>query len=224
MAPGAPPPTDDAPPGHAPLRVLQVIARMNVGGPASQVLALAEGLDPARFRVEVVTGEPGAGEADYLELRSPGTRLTVLPGLGPDVAPVADARALAALDRLVRRLRPHVLHTHTAKAGLLGRLVARRHGIPTVHTFHGHLLHGYFGPAATRAVVEVERRLARSTDVLVTVGERVRDELLEAGVGRHEQYRALPPGVPPLQPVEAARARAELDLPPTSRCSPPWGV
>jgi glycosyltransferase involved in cell wall biosynthesis len=196
----------------APLRVLHVIARMNVGGPASQVLAIAQGLERPRFRVEVLTGAPGTGEADFLELRAPTSDFHVLPGLGPEVSPLLDARALAGLDRFVRRYRPQVVHTHTAKAGLLGRIVARRQGIPTIHTFHGHLLHGYFGPRGTRAVVTTERWLARHTDRLVTVGARVRDELLAAGVGRPEQYVAMPPGVEALPVVDRAQARRQLGL------------
>jgi glycosyltransferase involved in cell wall biosynthesis len=196
-----------------PIRVLQVIARMNVGGPASQVLALAEGLDPEEFRVEVLAGRPGAGEADFVELRAAMASLRVVEHLGPEISPVADARALAAVMRAVRAYRPHVVHTHTAKAGLLGRAAARRFGVPTVHTFHGHLLHGYFGERATRTVVGVERTLARRTHQLLTVGEQVRDDLLAAGIGSPDRYLALPPGVPEIDVVDQERAREELGLP-----------
>jgi glycosyltransferase involved in cell wall biosynthesis len=196
------------------IRVLQVIARMNVGGPASQVLALAEGLDPEEFRVEVLSGRPGSGEADFVELRAATTSLRVVEHLGPDVSPLADARSLAAVMRAVRAYRPHVVHTHTAKAGLLGRMAARRFGVATVHTFHGHLLHGYFGERATRAVVGVERGLARGTHQLLTVGEQVRDELLAAGIGSPDRYLAVPPGVPEVDVVEQQRAREELGLAP----------
>jgi glycosyltransferase involved in cell wall biosynthesis len=198
----------------SPIRVLQVIARMNVGGPASQVLALAEGLDPEEFRVEVLSGRPGVGEADFVELRAATAPLRVVEHLGPDISPVADARSLAAVMRAVRTYRPHVVHTHTAKAGLLGRAAARRFGVPTVHTFHGHLLHGYFGERATRAVVSVERGLARGTHQLLTVGEQVRDELLAAGIGSPDRYLAVPPGVPEIDVVEQGLARQELGLDP----------
>src|SRR5437899_2872105 len=96
----------------------------------------------------------------------------------------------------MRRFRPHIVHTHTAKAGALGRVAAGVARVPaTVHTFHGHLLHGYFSPAVTRAVVATERMLARRTTRLVAVGARVRDELVAAGIGRAEQYAVVPPGV-----------------------------
>jgi glycosyltransferase involved in cell wall biosynthesis len=197
-----------------PTRVLHVVARMNVGGPATQVVALTEGLDGAGYRVAVATGRPGSGEAEHLGLRPAELRLRRVPGFGPAPHPTDDARALRALHRLVRRARPDLIHTHTAKAGVLGRLVARRAGIPVVHTFHGHLLHGYFGPLGTRATVAVERRLAPWTDVLIAVGKRVRDDLLAAGIGRVGQYEAIPPGVSAPPTVPRAEARARLAIAP----------
>jgi glycosyltransferase involved in cell wall biosynthesis len=114
----------------------------------------------------------------------------------------------------MRAFRPHIVHTHTAKAGVLGRTAAKLARVPAlVHTFHGHLLHGYFSPTVTRAVVETERLLARRTDRLVSVGERVRDDLLAAGIGKPGQYVVVPPGIwlPPAPSRTAARAA--LDLP-----------
>jgi glycosyltransferase involved in cell wall biosynthesis len=114
----------------------------------------------------------------------------------------------------VRAFRPHIVHTHTAKAGVLGRIAARACRVPAVvHTFHGHLLHGYFSPAVTRAVVQTERTLARGTTRLVAVGAQVRDDLLAAGIGRSDQYVVVPPGI--ALPVAPSRekARAVLGLP-----------
>jgi glycosyltransferase involved in cell wall biosynthesis len=197
-----------------PIRVLHVIARMNVGGPASQVLALAEGLDRDEFHVEVLAGRPGPGEADFVELRASTASLRMVEHLGPDISPAADARSLATVLRAIRAYRPDVVHTHTAKAGVLGRAAARRYRVPTVHTFHGHLLHGYFGPGGTRIVVGAERLLARRTDQLLTVGEQVRDELLAAGIGSPDRYLAVPPGVPEVDAVPRELARQELGLAP----------
>lgn len=196
------------------IRVLRVIARMNVGGPALQVTGLVEGLDPGRFDHRVLTGSVGPDEADYLSLRAPHLDVERVPGLGRSVRTFDDLRAMRTLLREVRAFRPHVVHTHTAKAGVLGRLAARGAGVPAiVHTFHGHLLHGYFSPPVTRAIVEVERALARSSTRLVAVGAQVRDDLLAAGIGRPEQYRVVPPGLQlPVAPGRAA-ARASLGLP-----------
>lgn len=193
---------------------MRVIARMNVGGPALQVTGLVEDLDRERFEHRLVTGHVGPDEADYLSLRAPHLPFTRVETLGrsPDV--LGDVRALRDLVRQLRQFRPHIVHTHTAKAGVLGRLAACRTNVPAlVHTFHGHLLHGYFSPAVTRAVVQTERLLARRTDRLVAVGAQVRDDLLAAGIGRPEQYAVVPPGIKlPPAPARAA-ARAALGLP-----------
>lgn len=187
---------------------------MNVGGPALQVVGLTEGLDPERFDQRLLVGDVGAGEADYLELRAPHLTPVRVPGLGRDPRPTGDARAFASLYREMRRFRPDIVHTHTAKAGVLGRGAARAAGVPAVvHTFHGHLLHGYFSPSVTRAVVLTERALAHATTRLVAVGAQVRDDLVAAGIGRADQYDVVPPGVALPQPPTSAAARALLGLP-----------
>jgi glycosyltransferase involved in cell wall biosynthesis len=197
------------------LRVLRVIARMNVGGPALQVTGLVEGMDPVRFDHRLLTGSVGPDEADYVDLRAPGLALTRIAGLGRSPRPLDDVRALRLLVQQMRAFRPHIVHTHTAKAGVLGRLAAKTAGVPAlVHTFHGHLLHGYFSPTVTRAVVQTERGLARVTDRLVSVGAQVRDDLLAAGIGRPGQYSVVAPGIAlPALPTRNA-ARAALGLPP----------
>lgn len=191
-------------------RVVHVIARMNVGGPAELLVSLLDGLPDQTL----LTGEVEPGEADHLELRAPGTAFTRVPGLGRSPRPGDDARALAFLVRELRRRRPDVVHTHTAKAGTLGRLAAEIARVPAVvHTFHGHLLHGYFSPQVTRAVVTTERLLARRTDRIVAVGQQVRDDLLDAGIGRPEQYAVIPPGVRRPSPPPREEARRRLGLP-----------
>jgi glycosyltransferase involved in cell wall biosynthesis len=196
------------------IRVLRVIARMNVGGPALQVTALTEGLDPERFEQRLLVGGVGHGEADYLELRAPHLPAERVHGLGPSPSPLGDLRALATIRRAIREFRPHVVHTHTAKAGVLGRTAAMLTQAPVrVHTFHGHLLHGYFSPLVTRGVVAVERVFARRTTRLVAVGGRVRDELLAAKIGRPEQYVVVPPGIELPPAPTRIEARARLGLP-----------
>jgi glycosyltransferase involved in cell wall biosynthesis len=196
----------------APLRVLRLIARTNVGGPALQVSTLARGLDPARFEQRLLVGSVEDDEADYLELRAPDVEVVRVPGLGRRVRGADELRALRAIRREIVAFRPDIVHTHTAKAGALGRVAAWSARVPiTVHTFHGHLLHGYFRPSVTRAVVLVERALAARTTHLVAVGSNVRDDLLAAGIGRPDKFSVVPPGVTVSTPPRAA-ARAELGL------------
>lgn len=196
------------------IKVMRVIARMNVGGPALQVTALMRGLDTKHFRHRVYCGPVGPGEADYVDLCAPDVKVHRVPPLGRSVRPVDDGRTLTWLTAAMRRFRPDIVHTHTAKAGVLGRTAAVLARVPVrVHTFHGHLLHGYFSPPKTRLIVATERALAKVSDHLIAVGGRVRDDLLSAGIGRLEQYHVVPPGTD-LRPLpDRETARRGLGLP-----------
>jgi glycosyltransferase involved in cell wall biosynthesis len=203
-----------------PIRLLRVITRLNVGGPALHATLLTERLFPDRYDSVVATGAVGSDEADYLALFGrTAERVVRVPALRREVHPARDVAALVALVRLVRRFRPHVVHTHTAKAGALGRLAARLTNVPVVlHTYHGHVFDGYFGPRRARVFLSVERALARHTDCLIAVSQAVRRDLLALGVGRAEQFRVVSPGLDlgPLLGADAMRGslREELGIPP----------
>lgn len=200
--------------GATPLRVMRVVARMNVGGPALQSVTLMRGLPADRFEQRLYTGFVEPDEADYVELRAPGLTVHRVPALGRRIRPTDDVRALAALTAEMRRFRPHIVHTHTFKAGALGRVAAALAHVPgRVHTFHGHLLKGYFPPRTVRLISMTESVLARYTDHLIAVGDRVRDDLLAAGIGRAGQYTVVPPGTS-LKPLPSSQAaREQLGLP-----------
>jgi glycosyltransferase involved in cell wall biosynthesis len=207
--------------GHDRLRVLRIVARLNVGGPALHTTLLHGRLPKERYESRLVFGSPGPREGDWLALRGEGPAgLVHLPALGREIDAVSDAAAFASLWRIVRSFRPHVVHTHTAKAGALGRAAAILAGVPSiVHTFHGHVFAGgYFPPARSRLFVALERVLARHTDVVAAVSESVREELLALGIGRPEQVVVVPPGLDlePFGRCEARRGelRAEIGLPP----------
>jgi len=126
---------------------------MNVGGPTIHVINLTAGLDPSRFDSILVTGTENPGEGSLLDLAlARGIKPIVIPEIvGQATLKPRDLKALIALYRLIRRERPHIVHTHAAKPGVLGRLAARLAGVPVVvHTFHGHILHGYYGPLMSR--------------------------------------------------------------------------
>lgn len=176
------------------MRVLHVVTRMNVGGVAELVLNLVGGLPEEGISVVLATGEVQDGEKEVAALP---VDLVRVPGLGRSPHATDDLRALRALRRLVREDRPDVVHTHTAKAGLLGRIAAEGLRVPRVHTFHGHLLRGYFRPGMTRAVTAAEAALASRTDLLVSSGDRVGAELRAAGVGRSRRWVNIPPGIRP---------------------------
>ena len=200
-----------------PIRVLRVITRMNVGGPARQITSLWRGLDPKEFTQRILAGEAAAGEADYISLAAADVEVERIPGLRRVFDPLGDLRAFPALAREIRAFRPDVVHTHLTKGGLLGRAAAwtvAGQRIPTVHTFHGHVLYGVLSPAATRVVTELERRMASRTTRLVSVGARVRDELLAAGIGRPGQFEVVPPGIDLRPAPDPAVAKHTMGVPP----------
>lgn len=199
------------------LVVTRLVTRLNVGGPARQELALTGAMRRQGFDCELVAGSLDAGEGPA---QGAGAVDRVIPTLGRQVHPARDIRALLAIGRHLRHRRPDVVHTHMAKAGALGRLAAFGCGVPvTAHTFHGHVLEGYFSSRTTDALVHLERALACHTDALVAVSAAVRDELLALGIGRPDQWHVIPLGLElaALHRTGSSKeqSRAELGLPTT---------
>ena len=219
--PGQPPQRDSG--AARPIRIVRVIARLNVGGPAVYTISLTAGLDPAQFRQWLVTGVAAPHEGDMLaDAAARGVTPIVVPQLGRAIDGRDDLRAFIALVRLFRQLRPDIVETHTAKAGVVGRLAAWAAGVPvTVHTFHGHVFHSYFSPARSALVRWIERLLALRTTRIIALGPAQRAEILGYGVGRPEQIVAAPIGLD-LEPYRASerhrgRLRAELGIGPETK-------
>lgn len=178
------------------IRVLRIIARMNVGGPAIQVTNLMESLSASEFEQLLISGYCGENEKEYLkedEVKFPFQRIR---HLGRAVNPLSDLLALYEIRSVIKEFKPDIIHTHTFKAGLIGRLAAKTllQRILLVHTFHGHLLHGYFGRFTTSIVIMIERALAKLTNSLISVGTKVKDDLLNHKIGIAEQYKVINPG------------------------------
>jgi glycosyltransferase involved in cell wall biosynthesis len=196
------------------IRVLRIIARMNVGGPAVQVSGLMRGFDTQVFDQELVTGYCANDEADYLEKVATDVKSIRIDGLGRSIKPRADLTALFTIVKEIRRFNPDVIHTHTAKAGVVGRVasILSGHQSIRVHTFHGHLLNGYFGAGKTKLVILVEKFLALFTDQLLAVGAKVKDDLLAAGIGNQSKFGVMPPGLQLAEVPSRSSARRELVL------------
>ena len=179
------------------IRVMRIIARMNVGGPAVQVSGLMRGFDSGRFDQKLVTGFCALDESDYLETVATDVTAIRIKGLGRSISPRADLTAFIQVVREIRAFRPHVIHTHTAKAGVIGRIasIVSGHSSVRVHTYHGHLLHGYFGRYKTLLVILIERFLAVFTIKLLAVGKKVMDDLLAVGIGTAKKFAVMPPGL-----------------------------
>jgi len=182
------------------VKVLRVIARLNMGGPALHVAYLTAGLRDRGYDTTLVAGTLARGEdsmgfvADEL-----GIDVVKIDELGREISPFRDLLATVRLARVIRRERPQILHTHTAKAGAVGRLAALLAGPARppviVHTFHGHVLRGYFGPVRTRFFLALERWLAAHTTALIAVGPQVRDDLVALGVAPPERFVVVRLGI-----------------------------
>lgn len=182
------------------MRILRVIARMNVGGPAYHVSLLSGQLDNTKYQTLLVTGEIGPGEQSFNELaRRYGADLKVLPSLGPEIKPWADLKSLFELIRVIRSFQPDIIHTHTAKAGVLGRIAAlggmRSRRPILIHTYHGHVLEGYFGRTISFAYRLAERILARRTDCLIGVSDATVNDLVRLRVAPRSKFRVVPLGL-----------------------------
>jgi glycosyltransferase involved in cell wall biosynthesis len=183
-----------------PVKVLRIIARLNMGGPALHVAYLTAGLRERGYETTLVAGTLAQGEDSMAFVASGlGVAVVTIPELGREISPLRDLIATLRLARLIRRERPQILHTHTAKAGTVGRLAARLAGSArppiVVHTFHGHVLRGYFGPVRSRLFRWLERWLARGTTALIAVSPQVRDDLVALGVAPREKFAVIRLGI-----------------------------
>ena len=212
------------------MRVLRLITRLNIGGPSIQAIALSDRLAARGFTTKLVHGTLGAGEGDMRYLLPPSVDVDCVPTLRREIAPASDVNALVRVLDVIRTFRPQIIHTHMAKAGGIGRLAARLHNrqaaanarVKVVHTYHGHVLDGYFSPTVTSVFLGIERRLAHITDRIVAISPAIRDELLhEQRIGTSEQYAVVPLGfdlttLAAIDDTARHSARASLGISPTA--------
>lgn len=213
------------------VRIVRIIARLNIGGPAIQAITLTRELDSRGYRTILVRGQEGPGEGNMDDLADRfGLRPVLVPCMRRNPG-WRDIVALLSLVRILRRERPHIVHTHAAKGGTLGRVAAllaypRRGRRPVlIHTFHGHSLSGYFSPRTADVYRRIERLLARHTDRLIAVSGEIRDELVQLGVAAVSKFKVVPLGFDlspfalsgPMRQEMREALRAELRIPSEAR-------
>jgi glycosyltransferase involved in cell wall biosynthesis len=199
-------------PAAEPVRVLRLIARLNMGGPALHVAYLTRGLASRGYQTTLVAGSLAHGESSMSFVAEElGVTIVPIRQLHREVSPLYDALAVLRLVRLIREFRPQILHTHTAKAGAVGRIAAVLAGPARppilVHTFHGHVLRGYFSPTSAAVFRGLERTLARVTTRLIAVSPEVRDDLVELGIAPAGRFSVIRLGLD----LESRVARADDD-------------
>lgn len=200
------------------MRVTHIITRLIVGGAQENTVASVLGLmAKPGVTVDLISGPTNSGEGtlENAFANIPGT-LQIARQLEREVDPLTDLRALVELTRMLRERRPDIVHTHSSKAGILGRLAARRAGVPVVaHTIHGPSFGGFQGPVSNAVFKTAERVAARWTTHFVSVADAMTAQFLDAGIGRPEQFSTIRSGFP-LEPFLEARndpaLRVELGL------------
>ena len=202
---------------NQPVKVMQIIARMNVGGPAILVADLLRNLDSTKFEARLITGYCDENESDYLDEVATDINAIRIPGFGRSISIGNDLKAFFLLMKEIRRFKPDVVHTHTAKAGVLGRVAAflARPSAKRIHTFHGHLLHGYFGSRKVQIVVFLEKILGLITYKFVSIGNVVKADLVKAGIAKDSKFEVIYPGLQNLYFYPKLEARKTLGLDPT---------
>lgn len=189
------------------IKILRIIARLNIGGPAIHTILLTEGLDKKRFCSVLVTGTVEKSEADMMYLaREKGVRPVIIPELGRTLNIRNDIIAFWKLFHLIKKEKPNIIHTHTAKAGALGRLAALLYSLSSwplarnlqpklIHTFHGHVLHGYFSRMKSTFFTWVEKFFALFTHKIIAVSESVRKELIDLRIALPDKIVTIPLGL-----------------------------
>ena len=191
------------------MRVLHVIARLNVGGTARYITQLANELPKHGIETFVATGFVQGAEVEDESAQS--IDLIRIPSMGRSINPIKDHFARKQLDKIIAEIEPDIIHTHTFKAGFLIRM--KKQSVPVIHTFHGHLLDDpEFSGFKSKIIVELERILAKKSAKLVTVGHQVGSELLENRIGDRSQYVNIPPGVVPIKFTPKQQALVNLDI------------
>lgn len=192
------------------MKVLRIIARLNVGGPARHVVWLTEALNDAEFSSTLIAGTVPEGEEDmsYFAVER-NVKPLYIAEMSRELSP-KDIVSLFKVYAAMLRERPDVIHTHTAKAGTVGRaaafayrwlapgtLIGRPRRVKVVHTFHGHVFHSYYGTAKTNIFILIEKLLARlATDKIITItGQQLKEINEEVGVGRSKQFEVIPLGI-----------------------------
>lgn len=187
-----------------PLRILRIIARLNVGGPAIQAITLTSEFSGEEYQTMLVCGNVGPNEGDMSYLAGgKNVKPFIVQELGREISAVDDFKAFLSLRKIIRQFKPHIIHTHTAKAGTLGRFACvsmnifsrKEDRIRTVHTFHGHVFHSYFNKIKSFLYIQIERLIARFTDRIVVISDLQRKDICDRfRIASAKKVRVIPLG------------------------------
>ncbi len=187
------------------IKILRIIARLNIGGPAIHAVLLTAGIDKTRFDSLLVSGSIGRDEGDMSYYASQKfVKPIFIPQLKREISFRDDIGAFKKIYNIIKIEQPQIIHTHTAKAGTLGRLAGILYNcfnpftdkrVKLVHTFHGHIFEGYFNKFKTQIFILIERFLALFTSKIITVSDSVKDELIASGICNANKIKVIPLGL-----------------------------
>ena len=197
------------------IKVVSIVSRMNLGGVAILLSNLHDELRPPEFAHTLISGACSENEIDVLDGKLKDEGIFRLKSMGRAPSPFKDLVAFFQIRRIIKEIQPDIVHTHTTKAGVLGRIAAKSisRKIKIIHTFHGHHLYGYFSQMSVILMVLVEKILCVFTDLLVADSNQVMLDLIEKGVGKGSNWKVIAPGVRIPEFIPRARARQILNLP-----------
>lgn len=183
-------------------KILRIIARLNVGGPAIHTILLTNQIQTEEFETFLAAGPIPENEGDMSYIADEkGINVNYINSLQRELSFINDLKALFEIIKIMLKYKPDIVHTHTAKAGFIGRGATMLYKLlsfkktKTVHTFHGHVFQGYFSPLKTKFFLFIERFLAKSTDVIITITDKQQEEILNYGIGKKEQHQMIPLGL-----------------------------
>ncbi|MBI5195840.1 MAG: glycosyltransferase family 4 protein [Nitrospirae bacterium] len=194
------------------IKIIRIIARLNIGGPAIHTILLSSELDKLGYKTILVKGTEGPREGSMTDLaESKGIKPVVIPELGREIGLKNDLIAFYKLYKLIKKEKPDIVHTHTAKAGTLGRQAAWLARVPVIiHTFHGHVLTGYFGKLKSWIFIQMEKGLANISTRIITLSEELKRELMGMGIGSAEKFETIPLGLKLAPFFDLAKYRGEF--------------
>lgn len=216
------------------IKILRIVSRLNIGGPAIHTILLSSELNEKGYETILVKGQESPHEGDMLSLaQEKGVEPYVIPEMGRELKSFDDITALFKIYRLIANERPSIVHTHTAKAGTLGRLAVSiyrailyakyiiirlffqrtdsvRLQVIAVHTFHGHVLKGYFGRLKTLLFVLIERLMAYKTDKIITLSDKLKSELVQMKIAPQQKIEVIPLGLELKRFVHSSAAKGSL--------------
>ncbi|MEY4384296.1 MAG: hypothetical protein RI995_1838 [Bacteroidota bacterium] len=177
-------------------KIVTIVSRMNLGGIA-KIIAQVINETNSEFEHILITGKCAENEIDYLKSNIVNCQIIYVETLGRKIGITSDIRALLTITKLLKKINPKIIHTHASKAGVLGRVSGKLSGLGPriIHTYHGHVIQGYFNLFANLIILNIERFLAKSTDYLIAVSNSVKEELLSKNVGIESQWKVIFPGI-----------------------------